>query len=264
MVTPLRKSTQKGKKYRRDSDVEAAISVVSAQSLATILARATVRHPKADGYLPSECLVYLVREALREKDESRYRALLKMLLDRCEFTLKRHVAEDAFPDAALLRTEILSDFASLFVENWANPDATKLDFYEIRFNKAFAAFYVDRVRAESSRTRPLQSYAGDTEEGSELETQSFSDDESLTNLVESDRLENASPSEIAFRDEVFDAIKRLPADERHAVTLHYRLGYEIESEDPSKRTVASICGVSGRTIRNRLARALSTLKQLKK
>ena len=264
MVTPLRNRTLEGKSYRRLPGIEAAILVASAQDLETILSRATIRHPKVVGYLPSECLVYLVREALRRKDEARYRVLLQMLLNRCEFTLQRHVSEDAFPDATSLRNDILSEFADLFVENWANPDATKLDFYEIRFNSGFAAFYVDRVRAETSRTEPLRSYAGEADDGPETAAHTSSDEEALANLVESDLLENASPSEIAFRDEVFDAINKLPPDERDAITLHYRLGYEIESQHPSKRTVASLCKVAGRTIRNRLARGLKTLKQLKK
>jgi DNA-directed RNA polymerase specialized sigma24 family protein len=55
----------------------------------------------------------------------------------------------------------------------------------------------------------------------------------------------------------------LPPDERRAVELCHILGYDEESEDPNKRTAATICGVTGRTIRNRLKRAAARLSSYK-
>ena len=60
------------------------------------------------------------------------------------------------------------------------------------------------------------------------------------------------------------AINALPEDERKAVILVHVMGYDEESDDPDKVTAATICGCTGRTIRNRLTRAakkLSTLKE---
>jgi hypothetical protein len=37
------------------------------------------------------------------------------------------------------------------------------------------------------------------------------------------------------------------------------MGYEIESKDPRKRTIATIQGVTGRAVDKRLARAAKTL-----
>ena len=39
------------------------------------------------------------------------------------------------------------------------------------------------------------------------------------------------------------------------------MAYEIESEDPEKETVATQCGVTGRTIRYRLAKAAQKLSR---
>jgi DNA-directed RNA polymerase specialized sigma24 family protein len=41
------------------------------------------------------------------------------------------------------------------------------------------------------------------------------------------------------------------------------MGYAEEADDPAKRTAATICGVTGRTIRNRLTRAAATLSRFK-
>ena len=66
-----------------------------------------------------------------------------------------------------------------------------------------------------------------------------------------------------FRKDFLTAIKNLPADEHQAVVLRI-MGYDEESEDPKKRTIATICGVTGRTIRNRLKRAAAKLSKYKR
>jgi DNA-directed RNA polymerase specialized sigma24 family protein len=53
----------------------------------------------------------------------------------------------------------------------------------------------------------------------------------------------------------------LPLDQRKAVTLVYLYGLPEESEDPSAVTAATQCGVSGRAIRYRLAKAIAKLSE---
>jgi DNA-directed RNA polymerase specialized sigma24 family protein len=55
----------------------------------------------------------------------------------------------------------------------------------------------------------------------------------------------------------------LPPEERDAVILCHVMGYPEESDDPAKRTAATICGVTGRTTRNRLKRAAAKLSRFK-
>jgi DNA-directed RNA polymerase specialized sigma24 family protein len=62
---------------------------------------------------------------------------------------------------------------------------------------------------------------------------------------------------------LIDALQMLPPDERRAVELCHILGYDEESADRNKRTAATICGVTGRTIRNRLRRAAARLSSYK-
>ena len=58
-------------------------------------------------------------------------------------------------------------------------------------------------------------------------------------------------------------IHELPPDQREAVILVRIMGYEVESDDPTKVTAATRSGVSGRTIRKRLGRAAAVLKRYK-
>ena len=44
----------------------------------------------------------------------------------------------------------------------------------------------------------------------------------------------------------------LPKEEREAFLLVEKMRYKIESKDPHEKTAATICDVSGRTIRTRL------------
>ena len=73
----------------------------------------------------------------------------------------------------------------------------------------------------------------------------------------------ATQESTIFRNDLLKAINNLPPDERKAVVLCHLMGYEEESEDPEKTTAATLCGVTGRTIRNRLSRAAAKLSQFK-
>lgn len=75
-------------------------------------------------------------------------------------------------------------------------------------------------------------------------------------------LKNPQSQENArFLKEVFARINELPTDERDVVILCHIMGYEVEADDPARITAATLCGVTGRTIRNRLRRANAKLKK---
>jgi DNA-directed RNA polymerase specialized sigma24 family protein len=66
-----------------------------------------------------------------------------------------------------------------------------------------------------------------------------------------------------FRKERLEAIDKLPFDERKVVILCGVLGVKEESDDPTVVTAATLCGVTGRTVRNRLKRAAAKLSNFK-
>jgi MotA/TolQ/ExbB proton channel family len=69
MARPLEK-TANGKLYTRPPEIEAATDAALAQDLGTHLRRALIRDPNDPEYLPSECLLYLIREARRRRDDA--------------------------------------------------------------------------------------------------------------------------------------------------------------------------------------------------
>jgi hypothetical protein len=181
-------------------------------------------------------------------------ALLPFLLQRCNAILCKKITTDEFPNAVNLREEVLQEFSVLFASDICDDSNQELDFFEIRFNQAFMTFRKDFVRSERNRMKQVVFFpelSGDGEPAADEDV--FS------------RVSEAFRSPATQEDTVFwkNLLNELPLDERKAVVLCHVLGYEAESEDPQKITTATLCGVTGRTIRNRLNRAAAKLSQFK-
>lgn len=257
MARPLQKTTN-GKPYSRPLEIEAATHAALAQDLATQRRRALIRDRHHPEYLPSECLVHLIREAMRRHDDAARDALLPLLLARCKANLNAKV-DGQIAGAVQLRDDILGDFAELFAIDGSPEDRHELDFYEVRFNRAFFIFRATRVRSELAHLNSQTPLPDPSDEITLIEQEL--DDEVLARLAD---LQGArgNPEDRIFRKQVFDAIKALPADQRNAVVLVHLLGFKRGSENPNETTAATLCGVDERTIRNRLRKAFATLSKL--
>ena len=254
MARPLTKTDQQGHLYTRLSSVEAAIDAAMVQDLDTLARRAAVTNQLCPDFLPLECLVHLVREARRRGDEDVMSALLLRLLSRCDTILKKKIPTDAVGSWDDVRAEILGDFAVLFAEDGSDEKHT-LDFYECRFHRAFRNFRIPYLRKEIARNQNRVFAPADNEQQPDL-----ADDEFLSGLAEKMR-EPWPQVDLNLRQAIANALDELPRDQCKAVVLVYYHGLPIESDDPSITTVASVCGVTGRTIRNRISRALATLSK---
>lgn len=162
MARPLEKTTN-GKLYTRPPEIEAATDAVVAQTLATQSRRALIRDPHHPEYLPSECLVHRIREARRRGDDAARDALLPLLLARCEANLNAKV-DGQIAGAVELKEDILGDFAELFAIDGTPDDRHELDFFEVRFNRAFFTFRATRVRAEIAHLNSQTSLPEPSEE----------------------------------------------------------------------------------------------------
>ena len=260
MARPLNKCYPDGSRYSRPEKIESSINGLLAENIDTLSRRAGL-HESSPEYIASECLVHLIRDARRRDDEPAMTALLPLLLRRCESILLSKVSKD-LPHAEEIREEILGRFGEVLAADGSGDYADELDFFEVHFNQAFRTFRIDilrqerrkeRVRGQSSISTP------DEEDGN-----STSDDEFFVKLSKEFRAPATQEGALVL-GQIKEAIDALPADERKAVILCHMMGYEQESDDPEKITAATICGVTGRTIRNRLNRAamrLSSFKEL--
>jgi RNA polymerase sigma factor (sigma-70 family) len=236
-------------------EIEAAIDAAVGQDLQTLLDRAHIRDRKVENYIASESFVYLVRDACRNGSEEMRDNLLPLLLGRCAAILKSKIPETV-STAVQLREEILGDFAELFAKDGTSEDRHELDFYEVRFNQAFRAFRVTRFRAEINRLNKTKGLPDAARPKLQI------DEEVLARLLDLNR-STADPEHLVLRKQLRAAIDNLPPEEREALVLCRLMGLKEESEDPNERTAATECGVTGRTIRNRVERALAKLSKMK-
>ena len=248
MVRPLTKRTGSGDRYTRPPNIEAVIDAALALDWPALHQRTCVRDRRSPDYLPSECLVHLIRKAHWDRHETIRDQLLAILLGRCEATLAATLPDGRVPNAAYVRDEALGRLGELFAEDGTGENPDELDYFEVRFNAAFAALRTDLVRAEVRALR---------------RSSPAPDDEAIARRPDAVLHSPATLESGVFLNQLFHAIQTLPPEERDAVILCHIMGYAEEADDPAQRTAATICGVTGRTIRNRLTRAAAKLSRFK-
>lgn len=256
MVRALKKRNEDGVLYKRPEAIETAIEVALQQDIECLRRRAWLTENDSE-FLQMECLVYLIRDALHQSDQSACDALLPALIARAENTLKAKIPDIGLPNAAEIRESILSDLSFLFVEDCQDEQKNELDYFECRFNSAFACFRIDFLRRESTRSKHLEQFPANDDE-----TRPDPDGRPVKTAVGEWGVP-ATQVRTIFRKERLKAIDGLPEDERKAVVLCGVLGLKEESEDPTIVTAATLCGVTGRTIRNRLKRAAAKLSDFR-
>jgi DNA-directed RNA polymerase specialized sigma24 family protein len=256
MARPLTKCRKDGRRYVRRPDIESKIEVAFGQPLSVLIERAAISDSKAANYLPSECLVYLVREARRNNDDRKVDDLISLLFIRCEKLVRAKLRRDSFENPDEVVDEVLEQLGELFAIDGTDQDKKlKLDIYECVFNKACLALCINAINREFRRTDNTVSL---TPECDEDESPAH---ESLMLRVAKLKAPAASVIDAEELEKLRRAIEALPKDERDAVVLVHLLGHDAASDDKTKTTAATICGVTGRTIFNRLARAAKKLAQ---
>ena len=255
MARPLTKCDLDGALYTRPQVVEDEIDGVLGQDSTTLRRRLAVAERRSTGYLSSECLVHLIREARRRGDQARISAVVAVLLSRLEANLLVKIPDGLLPNAADLREEVLCQFSELFATDGSEENPNDLDYFECRFNRAFRTFRIDLVRSEVARLKhvaPVPSQADD------MEPDAYED---VFARVSDAFRSDPSQQSARFLNELWEAINALPPDECKAVVLCHMLGYKEESRFPGEATAATICKVEGRTIRYRLKRAAAKLSR---
>jgi hypothetical protein len=244
MARPLSK-----KDLIRPPGIERKIDSALTQDWAALSRRARETNPQSGDFLPSECLVHLIRDALRRSEDRIARVLMPQLLKRAEANLERTVPDSRMRDAKSVRHEILSDLMMMFTQDGTEGHENGLDFYECKFLRALRFLRIDHVRKALSERKELT----DLPEADDGEA-AF-DEEMLARLS---RMASVGPSQEdrLYLPEVIKALDKLPPDQKRAVVLRRIIGHTEEQ-------TAKICKVDKRTIRYRLAAADKQLKTLK-
>ena len=155
MANPLTKHSKEGVLYARPPEVESNIDGARDQETAVLMRRAQQTDRSSADYLKSECLVHLIRAAIRGGDESRYNTLLPILLSRCQTILSRKIS-DSVPNAEHVREEVLCELSVLFAGEAGCDPPNELDYYEVKFNHAFRTLRCLVLRRERENTEGAQ------------------------------------------------------------------------------------------------------------
>jgi hypothetical protein len=185
---------------------------------------------------------------MRRGDQQLQNTLLPILLTRCERILKSKIP-DSVPFADQVREDTLGEFALLFVEDLSSNSTSVLDYYECKFNRAFRTLRLDQLDRDQVHTSQMVELFDGSEDPDDIR-------DGKRELVAGIR---------PMHDDsliLTETLSVLTEDQRTAVVLHHILGYEIESKDPEKTTVATRCKVTGRTIRNHLSKAREQLSKI--
>lgn len=237
MIRQLTKTSKVGEVYSRPKSVEKNIESAIGLGIEAIKARLKDDKPASEEYLKSESLVYLFREARNRRDDAMMNLLATALLDRCDRILQAKLPKSSDH----LREDILAEFAVIL----ANDTNNELDFYEARFNRAFRMHRLGCVKKEIKQRERFETTAFGT---------TTNEDQEVVHSNEPQR--RPTESEELIRSELLDL---LPPEIQKAVVLR-EMGYPIESNYPSEETVATLCGVTERTIHNWIKKAQNMLK----
>src|SRR5260370_17819471 len=105
------------KNLARPSGIERKIDIALTQDWATLSRRARETNPQSGDFLPSECLVHLIRDALRRGEDRVARVLMPQLLKRAEANLERTVPDSRIRDPETVRQNILTGLLPMLLQH---------------------------------------------------------------------------------------------------------------------------------------------------
>lgn len=259
MPRPLRKTKRDGTPYQRRPEIEASLDGLLSQPRASIVDRCSVSDPTNSEYLPSECLLHLVREAKSDNSDDHFEALYRELRRRVLARLPRPevgwtsegktLESQAKVDAG---EAVMYWFEELLMLDRQGYEE-RLDYLEVNFDHAVAAARSTAKRGARRRENRAVPMTYD-DETSELNAE-IEEAAAAQNPVSESKLDDPG-----YRSKLDGAIERLPEPQRLVMEL-LRMGYPIESKEPGIRDIVSILGCAEKTVRNRRDKAFEVLRQ---
>jgi len=254
MPEPLTKVKRDGTRYSRPAEIEAWLEKIEKIEPSERLRQFEGLRRTNPGYVPPEALVYFLRRAWAEGAQAEFEKIFRILLKRVDQSLCSIISDSRISGARGIREEISGRFAERIAKD-CKGRARLLDFYEIRFDKAFAAFRTSALRQIGPSVIDTVPLAADEEDGLEISPE--------VEAASADFL-GGDPSKLddpAFRLELTLAIDRLPNNQKQVIGLILQ-GFPIDSKDKNVMTISSILRCDERTVRNRRDRACKALQAI--
>ncbi|PHR95803.1 MAG: hypothetical protein COA68_16825 [Oceanobacter sp.] len=256
-LSPLRKKTDEGVLYKRRTQTEALIRTCHQMTFDELCNRAEINGRKHPDYIPSEVLVYFLRQTKTHNSDAQFAALYQLLQKRIKRVCPREDVHLGTKDAAAahlldFQDFVLDDFAErVMCDRQAYEE--NLDGFEVAFDRMIARRKYDAMRKMYRRDKPK----------TQIE---FGEDGDISAEVE-ESLALLNPSigsieeDITYRFQLQRAIDTLPEDERRVIIM---ILAEIpnESSDPADQTISKLLGCGPQTVRNRRDRAVKKLQEM--
>jgi DNA-directed RNA polymerase specialized sigma24 family protein len=250
LITPLNQCSPGGERYERTRAVVSKLSELLSIPSADLIARCEVRDQNDPHYVPSECVLYFVRNARAQPEGERFAKLYKVLVER---VLQRLPRGETKQGAKLADEKVRDAVRDRFVEMLAGDRETydeRLDFFEIRFDMALR-------RARLSALKSVR------REGGNVEPLTYDEHEELSADVQAAAATFDLPDVNVEAEEcrltLDAAIDALEPDERRTIHM-LRQGFPIDSSDPGQVTIRKTLGRSEKGIRNIRDRAFVKLR----
>lgn len=254
LIAPLRKKTLDGKLYQRTAEIEAKLIELFALSREDVIARAQIRSRSDPRWVPSECLLHIIRASRTNNTDIQFERLFRILMDRVMRSLPRPESRDG-RTMSLSRSNIRDKVFGRFVELLSmdrNSYSEKLDYFEVRFDGALASLRRDaqeQVWRDENRSAPLEYNEETGEPSADVEQAAEHYDPFAEVEIDGE----------AYRSRLDAAIDALPPEQSRIIEM-LRQEIPIDSKDPGAMTIAKALGRSEKTVRTYRDKAFAALR----
>ncbi|WP_407792374.1 RNA polymerase sigma factor [Pigmentiphaga litoralis] len=246
---PLRKHKLDGTPYFRREKVETEIQAIAGMSAAELERRADLWQVSAPGYVSSETLLYVVRNAAPGAHREKLTEKLLLRVARRVPSVANADGKTVSMTRMNIREAVRDNFVDLLLSD-RNQYDDRLDYYEVNFNGAVAADRRDandRHWKHENRTAELETEDGEVSVQVESAV-------GYSTPFDSDELDKKN-----YRLFLDEAIESLPELQRRIVVM-WRQDIPIESNDPSVESISKVVGKSEKTVRTHRDKAFASLK----
>ena len=255
-IEPLRKRKGSGELYTRRPPTIDFIEESLRWPFDDLLERAAIRDRRHDDYVPSEVLVYHLRQTKSDNTDGRFVAIYNVLRDRVEAACpraNRNVGDKIYEDAriAQIRDATIDHVTELMFKDRQDYDE-QLDIYEVVFDKAVRLARITKLRKVNRK------------ENANEEVEDAVTGEVRATVEEAlERYKKAgltADEDLDYRIHLRRAIDALPEIEREVIDLMLA-DIPIETTKDGEPSMTDLLGCVEKTVRNRRDRAYAKIRQ---
>lgn len=242
-IPPLKKRKVDKAPYSRPAAIEEKLLEISRLSRSEIASRCQIHDEKEVDYIPSECLVHLVRQnrsqSMDECSEALFRALLERVIGGLP-TGESLVGNRVDATKSEIGDRAREKFLTMLMEDRTDY-VEGLDIFEARFAMGLSTLRIDAERKVWRMEKPSK-----REDFEDPDTGKLSRKVEVASGFDPYERHKLDDPEYVLR--LYKAIDDLPCIKKAIIEMD-RNGFVTESTDPAKATISTELGHAPKTIR---------------